>query len=459
VSSPPVRRSSVRRRVGAVPLAAAAVVPAALALYLRTMPPTITWWFGGADSGDLVSAAATLGIPHPTGYPLFVVLGYAATRVPLGEVAARVNAMNALLAALGAGAVVLTVADLARAAALPGGAGARAVAGALAALAVAVSGLYWTQAIIGEVYALHAALAALLFWLWARPGTHAALRGAAHGLALANHATALILLAAAGVAFVRPVPRRDAVRVAAWFLAGLAAPLLLYLLLPVRAAQGATANWGDPDTPGRFLAHITARPYAGLLAWHDPVGAARETVRLTAVIATDLPPWVVPAAALGLARLWRTRRRYAAFTSLVAGGVIAFAALYRVPDRLPYLLPAYVAAGVWSGCGLLVAADALQRWTEAARGAARMAVPAAAALLLLVLAAWAARTAARADLHGDDSAVVFARAVLEPLPPGATYVTARDDVTFALWYAQRVLGVRRDVRVVDARNPGLAGVP
>src|SRR5262245_31875520 len=74
---------------------AAVLVP--LALYARTMPPTITWWFGGSDSGELISAADSLGIAHPTGYPLFVLLGYLATRVPVGEVAGRVNAMNAIL--------------------------------------------------------------------------------------------------------------------------------------------------------------------------------------------------------------------------------------------------------------------------------------------------------------------------------------------------------------------------
>jgi hypothetical protein len=54
--------------------------------------------------------------------------------------------------------------------------------------------------------------------------------------------------------------------------------------------------------------------------------------------------------------------------------------------------------------------------------------------------------------------LVFARATLEALPPNATYYSGRDDVTFALWYAQRTLGLRRDVRVIDIRNPELQGL-
>src|SRR3712207_8890927 len=78
-------------------------------LFLATMPPTITWRFGGSDSGELISAADSFGVAHPTGYPLFVLMGYLATRVPFGEVAACVNAMNAVLGALAAGGMVLTI--------------------------------------------------------------------------------------------------------------------------------------------------------------------------------------------------------------------------------------------------------------------------------------------------------------------------------------------------------------
>ena len=44
----------------------------ALAVYLKTLALTVT----GEDSGELIAAAATLGIPHPTGYPLWCLLGF-----------------------------------------------------------------------------------------------------------------------------------------------------------------------------------------------------------------------------------------------------------------------------------------------------------------------------------------------------------------------------------------------
>lgn len=434
-------------------MAGLAVVAAAglsLALYLATMPPTITWWFGGSDSGDLASAADLLGIPHPTGYPLFVILGHLSSRIPAGEVAGRINVMNGTLAALGAGlagaTVLLLSPDRERRSAV------RLGATICAMLALATSGLYWSQAIIGEVYALHAALTALVLWIWARPHTHPMLRGAAHGLALTNHLTSVLFLVAAALAVW--TARRGAWSGAAmgWFGVGVLAPLALYALLPLRAAHHPAANWGDPSTPARFVAHVTGRQYAGLIAWGEPVTAAGDLLRLLRLMAGDLPPWVLPAAAVGARALWRTQRRFVVLSALIAVGVLVFSAMYQTADRAPYLLPAFVVVCVWAGVGLEVAA----RWivTRLGDGRRRLYLPAGATAVVIVLAVWGTRAGMQVNLHGDDSALVFARTTLVAMPVGGTYYSARDDVTFALRYAQRSLGVRPDVRVIDVRGAG-----
>ncbi|MGH2584674.1 MAG: protein O-mannosyl-transferase family, partial [Dehalococcoidia bacterium] len=337
----------------------AATVALLLVLYLNTIPPTITWWFGGADSGELVTAAETLGVAHPTGYPLFTLLGFLSTRVPVGEIAGRVNTMNAVLAALAAGGIALSVVaigtDIVRSPT------ARSAAGAVAALAVATSSLYWSQAIIAEVYALQAFLIALILLAWAWPRTPPVVRGVAHGLSLTNHLTAVVFLIAALVALIRP-GRPVNWRAAAWFTGGLAAALALYALLPLRAAQDPLANWGDPDTPSRFLAHVTGRQYRGLVDAGDAPGAVRNLLSLVRLMIEDLPPWVLPAAGAGLYGLWPGRRAYVIFTGLAVAGMLLFIAAYQAADRAPDLLPVYVTIGVWSGAGLLVAVPAAVRW-------------------------------------------------------------------------------------------------
>jgi hypothetical protein len=68
--------------------------------YLLTLAPTVTFW----DAGELIAAAKTLGIPHPPGTPLFVMIAHVwAMLFPLGEYAFRTNVLSALLSAAGAG--------------------------------------------------------------------------------------------------------------------------------------------------------------------------------------------------------------------------------------------------------------------------------------------------------------------------------------------------------------------
>jgi len=67
-----------------------------LSVYLFTLCPTIYL----EDSAEFVTAAATLGIPHPSGYPLYVLLGKLFTFLPVGDIVWRINMMSAFFASL-----------------------------------------------------------------------------------------------------------------------------------------------------------------------------------------------------------------------------------------------------------------------------------------------------------------------------------------------------------------------
>ncbi|MBA3444819.1 MAG: DUF2723 domain-containing protein [Gemmatimonadales bacterium] len=80
--------------------AALAVAGMVLAVYVITLAPTVTFW----DAGELIAAARTLGIPHPPGTPLFVMIAHVwAMLIPTGEYALRTNLLSAVLSAAAAG--------------------------------------------------------------------------------------------------------------------------------------------------------------------------------------------------------------------------------------------------------------------------------------------------------------------------------------------------------------------
>ncbi|MES1259121.1 MAG: DUF2723 domain-containing protein, partial [Gemmatimonadota bacterium] len=89
--------------------AALAVSVAVLVGYLVTLAPSVTFW----DAGEFITAARTLGIPHPPGTPLFVLLANVWGRLmPLGEFAWRINLLSGVCTAAAAGCWFLVVHDI-----------------------------------------------------------------------------------------------------------------------------------------------------------------------------------------------------------------------------------------------------------------------------------------------------------------------------------------------------------
>lgn len=135
------------------------------AVYLMTLTPTVPFW----DSGEFIAVSYILGVPHPPGTPLFVLIGRLVTLVPWATVAQRVNALSAMAAAL---AVMLTFSSILRMTRAAFGRERAAwqewaaYAGAFTgALMLAFSDNYWENSIEAEVYQMMSLGSILVFWL------------------------------------------------------------------------------------------------------------------------------------------------------------------------------------------------------------------------------------------------------------------------------------------------------
>jgi len=168
---------------------ALALTLGAAALYALTL-------FPGAgptlDSLEFQTAVTVLGVVHPPGSPLYLLLGKLFTLVlPAGDVALRLNLFSALTAGLAVGILYLLVERLTG----------RRLAAALAALLLALSPQYWYQAIIAEIWSLNAVFlgAVLLLWVfWLDTGMPRWrwLGLALFALSLGNHASTILLFPA-----------------------------------------------------------------------------------------------------------------------------------------------------------------------------------------------------------------------------------------------------------------------
>jgi transmembrane protein TMEM260 (protein O-mannosyltransferase) len=412
----------------------AAWVAALLALwvYVQTLSPTVAWVDLGEDSGDLLAASATLGIPHPTGYPLFTLLGRTASLIPVGAVAFRINLIAALAGAASVFFLTLLACELVlprepRLASTdpeepaPRTRVAGAVAPALGALAYAFSRGAWSQSVLSEVYTLNAAFFGATLWASARAdrtgsARHLMLAAFLLGLGLTNH---LLLLAASAAVFT------VAVRLALRRKIGLSETVLSLLLLvwgltldlylPIRAARGPEFSWGAPNTPERLWWVLSGAQYRSHFFGRSPMAVASHLVPGRWWL--DFGWTLVPLAG-GLAAAAWTRAR--GLLPVLAAGLVAAALLsvYSIPDDVGYWMPVFyvvcaVAAAGWVGL-----------WRR---------VPAAAAGALLVLAL--AGCGYEAVAHWSDVRPwVWAHRNLEAVEPNALVVSEYDGRTFALWF-------------------------
>src|SRR5215207_5932977 len=124
--------------------AAALTALGVLALYVVTLAPTTAMW----DASEYITAAYTLGIPHPPGNPLFVLLGRVASLVPVGGVAVRINMLAAVCSAFSAAIWFLIAERVLMSWSTVRWT--RLVAAAMAALLGATTFTVWNQSVVNE---------------------------------------------------------------------------------------------------------------------------------------------------------------------------------------------------------------------------------------------------------------------------------------------------------------------
>jgi hypothetical protein len=426
--------SRLARLSTARPWAYAALLLGGLALlallYGRTLAPGITWTNAGGDSGDLATAVAVGGVPHSSGYPTYLLLARLTTALVPGEPAWSLGVLSAVLALGTVGLVALLAAHLTAAPLLA----------ILAALWLGVSPLLWSQAVIAEVYTLHAlGVAVLLLRLWRRldgppPAPRADIaEGVVAGLALGNHLTAALVVAAW-----LPVGRPAGVL---WRKAGgLVVGLAVYGVLPLAALSSPPINWGNPATWHGFWWLVSGQAYQPL-AFAVPPEFWLARVRAWAALLVGQFGAVGGALALlGLFYHPARARRFVRLSVLLAAGYSLLAIGYDTADSFVYLLPVSIMLALWLALGAAQAAAWLARWPRA------RVLLALGMLVALIGTGW--RAFPHVDASTDRRAIAYAAAVLHHAPPEALLIAHNDHEAFPLWYAHYAQMQRPDVVVV-----------
>jgi len=315
-------------------LAAALAAALALAIYLTRLLPGVGFW----DTGIFQAAAATLGLTHPTGYPTYMLLGWAwITATPWWSPATSMNILSALSAAVAVAGVVVVARRI----------GAGLVVSVAMALVFGLSLAVWRTAERADPHTLHAAFVAVLLALaleWrarGHPRRWLLVLALVSGLAFGNHLLTATLAPALALFVVtsRPAILREPgtiARAAGALLAGLA----VYVYVPLRAAMDPPIHhdWA-PTSPELFLRYVLGLDFQRSMGFLSPKGPARAIGALPGSLAQlgdGLGPatlWIVLGlAAVGFAALVRRSPPVALLLGLGALGPLYAALTYENAD-------------------------------------------------------------------------------------------------------------------------------
>ena len=480
-------------------LAAAITAAVVLLLYVATMAPSTAMW----DTSEYIAAAYTLGIPHPPGNPLFVLIGRVFSILPIApSVAQRVNLLAALTSAASAGMWFLVTERV-----LVGWFAERwqrIVGGVAATLIGATAFTVWNQSVVNEkVYTISLLGLAVVSWLTVRwsddpDGPYAdrllLLIAYVLGLGYANHMMGFLAAPAVAVAVIM---RRPATLLR-WKLLLAAGGLVVlgmtpFLTQPVRASFFPPINEGEPTTWDAFWYNFNRGQYGkpSVLERQAPFSGQigmwwlyfkwqwlRDMNDRSGMFQNVLGAVFLVLGVFGGYVHWKRDRRSFwyfgtfMFTLTVLliyylnfkyghSQCLAMGNLPDVPcevrDRDYFFIVSFSAWGVWAALGLvfiwesvaaLLGAERVRLGRETIELPRRrswlLASPVLALALVPLIGNWSAASRA-----GQTDTRDFAHDLLNSVEPYGILVTVGDNDTFPLWYAQEVEGIRKDVVVAN----------
>ena len=365
---------------------------ATLALYVRTLAPSLLW----GDSAEFQTLSYTLGMTHPSGYTTQIMFGKLFTYIPVGNIAYRVNLMSAFFGALAVAETYMIVRLL----------GGLKVAALSTSILLTLTEGFWWRALLAETYAPAAGMLAtiwLLVLLWRNTGSwgYLFLAGLAGGLSLGIHSTVIMTAPSVLVFMALTARRREE-----WFAAAGGAllgavitfgfflyldhndpPSSIYNTVYRTNLSAFGLSQSEFDTPlKRFFAIFPANHF-----WSYYFSAApREIGRRIAEYSSFFPLWALPLVITGAFLLLKEHLPEGLY-SLIAFLVIwGFAITVSFSVYREFYVPVSVITSVWFGVGvskLLMLVPQLPAQSQAFTKT----LPSVLIILLIALPIWHAR--------------------------------------------------------------------
>jgi len=295
-----------------------------LIVYLYTLNPGI----GFIDAGELVTVCRTLGIAHPTGYPLFTIIGRIFSFLPIGNIVFRMNILSALLSSFTSLLLYMYFYRISK----------QPIISLTSSLLFAFSRIVWHQSTSVEVYSVTFLFLALILFVYSHKVKNRILLIAfISGLALANHMIIIVFLIPF---FIYILVTKEFISIKTFFLsiAFLVLGVSIYIYLPVRANLHPLLSWGRTVNLERFIWHITGKQYRIWMFTGNKATIFSNFVSFTKLLLFQYTPFLVPFALLGIFCVFKQSKKWAIFLILVFVANMVYGINYEIPDIEPYFV-------------------------------------------------------------------------------------------------------------------------
>jgi hypothetical protein len=436
---------------------AAFAIPACAAVLTASPEP---YWL---DSPEFTAAAQTLGIPHPPGHPLYVILTKPFTLLPFGSIALRVSIAAAVFGSL-ASLVLYHLLHLILAVTIPS---ARSWWRQLLALSGSVTASlspgWWFQSVRAEVYSLQIllvliALSALVTAALAdeKQRFHLlCLSALTAGLSMTNHHYITAVALPAAIPLIVAQARHEGGTKTLWMTARLVAigchGLLPYLFLPLRSIKANAVSLGGVHSITDFLWVVSAQVYQKSMGRTLPGNLASRSLDAVFTLMGDLHPVIVVAGIVGFYLLisWRATRMVGLVVTLLTLITVLLRSVMGFdpfnPDFHGYMLPAIAGLVIGFTTVCSIAVDVLAR-------SFRRGYLFGSLLVCTLVAVPLIRGRAsfpQSDLSDFKATRLYLDLATGRATPGTLVLTTYYKSFFVVWSAQYIDGSRPDITVVN----------
>jgi len=434
---------------------------AVFTLYYLTKTPAIS----GHDSSELAAVQATLGIAHPTGYPLFTIVGYLFNKIPISSNPfLTLNILNLIWGVLAIIVFyflqVLILKNVFKEGTVRSDSWIYVIIAVFGSFLLAFSFAFWSESLSVEVYTLHFFLLMLIIWSGVKsyfsPNPVTLSKRSIFtkwlpvavfvGLGFSNHLTTLYIVPALLFLFIKKYRFTKKSVAAGIFLILIALVIISinYSYIIIRAAQNPDLNWGNPSDLGGFIYHVSG----GLYQEHFMAGIAEFKKQGLHFLETLFNPeyWQfnvgIILSLIGVELLIRKERVILSFLTIAFITNLAFALNYRIPDINAYFMLSYIAIVVFIGIGLVGIYQFIKnRFLQ---------VFIISAICSGILVYQIVPNYFKLDYSDNYMFLDYTKVVLNSVEPNAVIICSpKTPFVFPAWYLQSVENFRKDVAIIS----------